>query len=218
MSQLLNSKRIYWLTIGLIFLLVVGLFGSAYGIQGLLQTKSAAVVGQKAKLVALKQQQGGLVQAKKDITTYANLYDIAKVVVPESKNQAETVRQIVNLASANNVRLGSISFPSSSLGTAIQPGGNGAAPAPTTTSPSNAASTALSQLTPVLGAPGVYTLTINVSSDSNYPSTYPKLISFLSDLEQNRLTAQVTSLNITPDTSNPGRFSFILTLNSYIKP
>jgi hypothetical protein len=214
----MTSKRVYLLMIGLIFLLIVGLFGSAYGIQGLLQTKSGVLVSQKAKLAALKQQQGGLVQAKKDITTYTGLYDIAKVVVPENKNQAETVRQIVKLASTNNVRLGSISFPSSSLGNTSQPA-TSAAPAPTTTpSPAGAAAAALSQLTPVLGAPGVYSLPIIVSSDSNYPSTYPKLIGFLSDLEQNRLTAQVTSLNITPDTNNPGRFSFILTLNSYIKP
>ena len=204
--------------IGLIVLLIAGLFGSAYGIQGLLRTKSVELVGQKAKLTALNQQQGGLVQAKKDIATYSSLYDIAKVVVPENKNQAETVRQIVKLASANNVRLGSISFPSSTLGNAGQVSPTGAAPAPTTSSPSKAAGAALSQLTPVLGAPGVYVLPINVSSDSNYSSTYPQLISFLSALEQNRLTAQVTSLNITPDANTSDRFSFILTLNSYIKP
>ena len=215
----MNSKRVYLLMIGLIVLLIAGLFGSAYGIQGLLRTKSVELVGLKAKLTALNQQQGGLVQAKKDIATYSSLYDIAKVVVPENKNQAETVRQIVKLASANNVRLGSISFPSSTLGNAGQASPTGATPAPaTTTSPSNAAGAALSQLTPALGAPGVYVLPINVSSDSNYSSTYPQLISFLSALEQNRLTAQVTSLNITPDANTSDRFSFILTLNSYIKP
>ncbi len=214
----MSSKRVYLLMIGLIVLLIAGLFGSAYGIQGLLRTKSVELVGLKAKLTALNQQQGGLVQAKKDIATYSSLYDIAKVVVPENKNQAETVRQIVKLASDNNVRLGSISFPSSTLGNAGQVSPTGATPAPTTTSPSKAAGAALSQLTPVLGAPGVYVLPINVSSDSNYSSTYPQLISFLSALEQNRLTAQVTSLNITPDANTSDRFSFILTLNSYIKP
>lgn len=217
---MINSKRVYLLMIGFIFLLTVGLFGSAYGIQGLLRTKSAELVGLKAKLTALSQQQGGLVQAKKDIATYTELYDIAKVVVPENKNQAETVRQIVKLASANNVKLGSISFPSSSLGNTGQAGTTIPAPAPATASPAvtSPSSAMLSQLTPVPSAPGVYVLQINVSSDSNYPSTYPQLISFLSALEQNRLTAQVTSLNITPDTNTPNKFSFILTLNSYIKP
>ncbi len=215
---MIHSKHIYLLMIALIFLLTVGLFGSAYGIQGLLQTKSTELVGLKAKLLAVNEQQGGLVQAKKDIITYNDLYKIAKVVVPENKNQAEAVRQIVKLAANNSVRLGSISFPSSSLGNGGQATGTATTPAPALTSPSSAAGAALSQLTPVLTAPGVYVLQINVSSDSNYPASYSQLISFLSALEQNRLTAQVTSLNITPDPNNPNRFSFILTLNSYIKP
>ena len=214
---MINSKHVYRLMIAGIFLLTIGLFGSAYGIQGLLQTKSTELVGLKAKLSAVNDQQGGLVQAKKDITTYNDLYKIAKVVVPENKNQAEAVRQIVKLAANNSIRLGSISFPSSSLGNSGA-AATAANPAPAVTKPSNAASTALSQLTPVLAAPGVYVLQINVNSDSNYPASYPQLISFLAALEQNRLTAQVTSLNITPDANNPNRFSFILTLNSYIKP
>ena len=74
----MNSKRVYLLMIGLIVLLITGLFGSAYGIQGLLRTKSVELVGLKAKLTALNQQQGGLVQAKKDIATYSSLYAIAK--------------------------------------------------------------------------------------------------------------------------------------------
>ncbi|MEO8104846.1 MAG: hypothetical protein ABI602_00730 [Candidatus Saccharibacteria bacterium] len=214
---MINSKHVYLLMIAFIFLLTVGLFGSAYGIQGLLQVKSSELVGLKAKLSAVKEQQGGLVQAKKDITTYNDLYKIAKVVVPENKNQAEAVRQIVKLAANNSIRLGSISFPSSTLGN-VAGSATTALPPPTVTSPSSAASAALSQLTPVLAAPGVYVLQINVNSDSNYPASYPQLISFLAALEQNRLTAQVTSLNITPDPNNPDRFSFILTLNSYIKP
>lgn len=215
---MIHSKHVYLLMIALIFLLTVGLFGSAYGIQGLLQTKSTELVGLKAKLLAVNEQQGGLVQAKKDIITYNDLYKIAKVVVPENKNQAEAVRQIVKLAANNSVRLGSISFPSSSLGNGSQAAATGTTPAPALTSPSSAAGAALSQLTPVLAAPGVYVLQINVNSDSNYPASYSQLINFLAALEQNRLTAQVTSLNITPDPNNPNRFSFILTLNSYIKP
>lgn len=220
---MMNSKHVYLLMIGFCILLLGGLFGSAYGIQGLLHTKSTELVGLKAKLTALNQQQGGLVQAKKDIVTYTGLYDIAKVVVPENKNQAETVRQIVKLASANSVKLGSISFPSSTLGNASQAGATSSAPVPATTpppanSPSKTSGAALSQLVPVLGVAGVYVMQINVSSDSNYPSTYTQLISFLSALEQNRLTAQVTSLNINPEANTSDKFSFILTLNSYIKP
>lgn len=215
---MITSKRVWLLMIGLIFLLIVGLFGSAYGVQGLLHGKSTQLVGLKAKFTALNQQKGSLVRAKADIKTYTNLYEIAKVVVPENKNQAETVRQIVKLASANNVRLGSISFPSSTLGNSGQVSSIGVAPPAAAVPAAGPSSATLSQLTAVPATPGVYVLSIIVSSDSNYPSTYPELISFLSALEQNRLTAQVTSLNITPNTNTSDKFSFILTLNSYIKP
>lgn len=216
----MNSKRTYFLMLGVIALLILAILGGAYGAKQVLTTKSMELVALKAKLEAHNQQQVSLIRAKKDIATYTELYNISKVIVPENKNQAETVRQIVKLAEANSIKLGSISFPTSTLGSGP---GSAAATAPTTSlapSPSKMSigSADLSQLVQVTGSPGVYVMTINVASDSSQPASYPQLINFLSALENNRLTAEVTSVNILPDSSASNRFSFTLNLNSYIKP
>src|SRR5665213_2037617 len=112
----MSSKRVYYLIIGLIVLLFIGILGGAYGINSLLQSRSGKVVLLKSTLAGLDQQQLELTKAKKDISSYTSLDNIAKVVVPQNKNQAEAVRQIVALASANGIFLDSMSFPSSTLG------------------------------------------------------------------------------------------------------
>ncbi|MDL2341717.1 MAG: hypothetical protein QFB87_01395 [Patescibacteria group bacterium] len=217
----MNSKRVYFVMLGIVSLLVLAIVGGAYSSKNVLAAKSAELVDLKAKLQGYTMQQTSLVQAKKDIATYTPLYDIAKVVVPENKNQAETVRQIVKLATDNSIMLGSISFPSSTLGTSPAGAAGPTAAKPTlggTPAKVNIGSADLSQLTPVAGSPGVYVLQINVASDSTQPVGYSQFINFLSTLENNRLTAEVTAVNIVPDTTVANRFSFTLSLNSYIKP
>lgn len=217
----MNSKRAYFLLLGVAGILVLAIIGAAYESKQILATKSIQLVSLKASLTGYNQQQTQLIQAKKDISTYDQLYKIAKVVVPENKNQAETVRQIVKLAADNAIMLGSISFPSSNLGTGPAGVVAPSADKPTLTGPapkSAVGNSNLSQLTPVTGSPGVYVLQITVASDSTKPASYSQLISFLSALEHNRLTAEVTTVNIVPDSTLPDRFSFTLSLNSYIKP
>ena len=219
----MNSKRTFFLLLAVSALLICAILGAAYASKSILTSKSQELVSLKAKLQGYKAQEVGLVQAKKDIATYNSLFSIAKTVVPENKNQAQTVRQIVKLANDNSIVLGSVSFPSSTLGAGTA--GSAAAPnKPTLGSPVapkslNLGSSAdLSQLSAVSGSPGVYVLQINVASDANQPANFSQLINFLSSLENNRLTAEVTTVNIVPDSTSPNRFSFSLSLNSYIKP
>jgi hypothetical protein len=205
-------------------LLLIGMVGGTYGINSLLVSRTNKLVTLKAKSLALAQEQISLNQAKKDIQTYTSLDKIAQSVVPQDKDQAEAVREIVNLAATNNVSLASITFPASSLGTG--PGGSSATstsstPAqagPAASAASNAATAALSQLTAVKDIPGVYQLPITVDGDPNQPVQYNEFINFLSALEHNRRTSQVSSITIQPDTKNPDYLTFSLTLSEYIKP
>ncbi|MDB5185058.1 MAG: hypothetical protein JWN38_866 [Candidatus Saccharibacteria bacterium] len=213
----MSPKQAHLLMLGAVLALAAAIFGGAYGTQKILQAKSDQLVSLKAKAQSYQSQQEGLTRAKKDIQQYNDLYTIAKSIVPENKNQAETVRQIVKLASESSVKLGSITFPSSTLGNAVGKTATGSSTSLTTpTAPIGNSN--LSQLTPVIGSAGVYVMQITVTSDVSTPSTYPQLISFLSALEHNRLTAEVTNISITPSTNSTSRFSFTLSLNSYIKP
>ncbi len=68
------------------------------------------------------------------------------------------------------------------------------------------------------GIPGVYALPITIQQEATAPITYAKFISFLQSLENNRRTAQVSNVNVTPNTQDRSKLTFSLTVNAYIKP
>src|SRR3989344_1719585 len=114
----MNGKRVYFLMIGAISILVLGSIASVFLGDKILQSKAKHLTSLKLDNKVLDEQQTSLAQAKKDIDKYSELEQIAKAVVPQDKDQAEVVREIVKVASDNSIKLSSISFPSSSLGQA----------------------------------------------------------------------------------------------------
>lgn len=212
----ITSRRLYIILLALIGLLLLALPVSAYEISGLLASRSDVKL--KAKSEALDQEQQSFEVAQQSIKKYSNLEKIAKAIVPQDKSQAEAVREIVNIASENGVTLASISFPPSTLGGGIGPSSSGSnSQSKPSASNLNNSQNKLSQLTAVNGMPGVYQLPITITSDRKNPILYNQLINFLSDLEYNRRTAQVDSININP--VGGGQYlTFDITLNEYIKP
>jgi|ERR1017187_1407809 hypothetical protein len=201
----MTSKHLYFGMIGIIVLLIAGLIFGAYGADQLLQSQSKQLVNNRLQTSVLAQEQMELIQAKQDVKKYQNLATITQNIVPQDKDQAETVLQIVNLANKNGVALASITFPSSSLG--LQTG----------QSASNSTIN-LSQLTPVQGIPGVYDLQLVVQSDTTNPVPYSNFISFLSALENNRRTALISAVSIQPNAQDRNTLTFSLTLDEYVKP
>jgi len=193
----MTSKRLYFVLIASVCLLVVGLFGGVYGADKLLSAQSSRLVSNRLQTQVLGDEQQQLARAKSDIKKYQDLATVAASVVPEDKDQAQTVREIVNIAQTNGVALSSITFPSSTLG---------------------GTSGSLSQLTPVKGIAGVYNLQLTVVSDSNKPVPYSNFINFLAALEHNRRTALVNSVTIQPNNKDRNTLSFTLILDEYIKP
>lgn len=202
----MNSKRTFVGLLAANVVLVLVLFAGAYGIHSLLVDQKHKLVEKKTTLTALEAQNNGLKKAKKDIVNYSELGKIAKAVVPQDKDQAQTVRELVLIASRNGIKLSSITFPNSTLGSTTTPG---------TPSVGNLA---LSQLTPVKGLNGVYSLEIVVQSDKASPVSYDRFIGFLQALENNRRTALVRTISLSPDTKDSSKLSFTLTLDEYIKP
>jgi hypothetical protein len=212
----MNSKRMHYLLIALVVVMVGALFGGTYLVNSVLTKQANDLTALKAKSAALSEEQISLTQAKKDLAKYSDLHKIAQAVVPADKNQAETAREIVNIANANGISLASINFPASTLGTSASGAATTTTPSPS--SAANSKSTKFSQLTPVKNIPGVYTLVITVNGDPNDPVPYSQFVNFLSDLEHNRHTAQVSSITLQPDKDNHNLLSFSLNLNEYIKP
>jgi hypothetical protein len=202
-----TSKRLYLVLLSVIGLLVITLIAGAYNINKLLGSQATKLTAAKATSLALQEEQESLVKAKQEIKSYTNLQQITEAVVPEDKNTAEAVLEIVNIATANGISLASITLPTSTLGGTTA-----------TAAASSSASNALSQLTPVADIPGVYELSITVTNDPTKPVQYNQFIAFLSSLEYNRRTAQVGTISLTPDTKNGSLLDFSLGINEYIKP
>jgi len=205
----MNSKRFFFVMLAVLILLGGGIVAAVYFGNSLLERQSNKLLSLKLDSEVADKQQASLTLAKKDIKDFSTLKDQADAIVPQDKDQAEAVREIVNIAGKNKISLGSVTFPASNLGIAAATGtSSSVAPkAPTVT-----------QVQPVVGIVGVYVMPITVQSDSNNKVPYSSFISFLQDLEQNRRTAQVSSVSITPDKQNNNNLTFTLVLNVYIKP
>lgn len=210
-----SPKKLYLVLVGSIGLLFLAMVGGAVVANNLLSAEATKLSNLKAKNLALSREQVSFNKAKQDIKKYSELQKITQAIVPEDKNQAAAVREIVNIAAANKISLSAITFPASTLGSAA-----GKKP----TEPSAAAAAAdsktagLSQLQPVKNIPGVYELLITVQGDSNNPVKYDRIIGFLQALERNRRTAQVSTIILQPDAENRELLTFTLTLKEYIKP
>jgi hypothetical protein len=198
----MNSKQLSYVLVSLLALCVIAIFGVAYGANILLGKQAKQLADAKAVSIALNAQQVQLARNKSDIQKYSDLSKIAAIIVPQDKDQAEAVREIVNLAYSSGIQLSSVTFPASTLG--------GAA--------GQTLSKGITQVTPVKDIPGVYDLQIEVSVDTTHMVAYSQLTTFLSKLEQNRRTASVSSVNIQPSANNPNYVAFTLMLDEYIKP
>lgn len=213
----MTSKRLYFVLLASLVLLgAAGITGVWFG-NKMLQQKTARLTAAKTENIILDKQQQALIQAKKDIEKYSELEKIAKSIVPQEKDQARTVREIIKLADESGVKIGAITFPSSTLGNAAP---KAATPAPGETSPAPAAPAvpATTQVKAVDGIPGLYQMEVNVQGQAGQTLTYQRFISFLKRLEQSRRTSQVNSLTVTPNSTDRNVVSFNLIINVYLKP
>ncbi|HSH55276.1 MAG TPA: hypothetical protein VK983_00460 [Candidatus Limnocylindrales bacterium] len=212
----MNSKRVYYAMVAAIVLLSIAIIGSAYAANTMLAAKSKELVELKLRDQVLSQEQTGLIKAKKDIERYDSLDKIAKAIVPQDKDQARAVREIIKIAADSGITPSSISFPVSTLGQ--KAAGSSAVAGGTPAGNSATGKTSLSQLKPVKDIKGVYVLKVTISQDAKDAVPYPRFIDFLSRLEQNRRTAQVSSIVLQPSPNNRSQVAFTLTLDEFIKP
>lgn len=216
----MNSRKFYFVMLGLFILLVGALVVTVVLGNNHLKKQSDGLLAAKIDQRSLNEQQTALVKAKKDLEKYSDLKDIARAIVPQDKDQAKAVREIVRLADETGVTLESITFDDSSLGqkpaTPVAAPGEGQTAATPTAKP---ATPPITQAKPVEGIPGVYSLPIEIVSTKNN-NQFNNFINFLAKMENNRRTAQVEKVSITPGTTASGQeyINFTLTVNIFVKP
>lgn len=213
----MSSKKVFFGMIGLLVILV----GAAVGLMVLgdqvLGRESKKLVELRLEEHLLDQQQASLIKAQKDITQYEDLEKTVKAVVPQDKDQARAVREIVRIAGESGIKISSIDFASSNLGEKSKSSG-GSEGAEGEKQPTKKAP--ISQAEEVDGIDGVYSLEMNIVPDSGKPVSYYKFLEFLAKLENNRRTAQVVSVKIEPvgDSDINPSVTFALTINIFVKP
>lgn len=210
----MNSKKIFFVMVSLLGLMGAILITTVVAGDKLLQKQSDKLAALKLEDQVIEMQQASLVQANKDLQKYAELKSIAKQIVPQDKDQARAAREIISLADQSGIRISSLTFPSSTLGQPVPkaPVAAEGGEAPKSTAPP------VTQVKPVDGIKGLYQLDIAITSDTNRPVTYNKLVEFLARLENNRRTAHVSQISIQPDARNRTGLNFTLTVTVYIKP
>jgi hypothetical protein len=211
----MNSKRVFFIMLGGIVIIVGLCAAGIYFANKMILDEGKTLKEYKLQDSVTKNQTTILQQAIKDIKEYEELEKIAKAVVPQEKDQARTVLELVNLAQESQVSIVSVTFPESELGNInknIKSTDNDDKAAKNTSTGNT------SQLTPLKNLKGVYTMEIKVESDTKQPVSFDKLISYLQKLEKNRRTAQVTSIDIIPEDNDRSLITFTLTLNSFVKP
>src|SRR5688500_3111383 len=94
----MNSRRLFFILTALLLLIIGG--GVAALVKGneILATKNTRLTELKLEANSLESVQDSLINAKKDIANYSSIEQITKTVVPQEKDQAKTVREIIKLA------------------------------------------------------------------------------------------------------------------------
>lgn len=203
----MTPKRAFFAMIGLIVVSVGSIVGILVVGNGMLQSESTKLVDLKIESAIAEKQQTDLAKAKSDINKYSSLDEITQTIVPQDKDQARAIREIVAIAGQSGIGLESFTFASSSLGNKT-PAAN----------EEKKATASVSQAKPVDGIKGVYSIELNIRPSSQV--RYSQFIDFLARLEKNRRTSQVSQIEIKPNdpTKNTQTISFSLNVNIFVKP
>jgi type II secretory pathway component PulM len=218
-----NKKAYYVMLAGIATTFVLAGLIVYFGL-GKLSEKSEEISELKTNAMILEEQQVSLARANQELNRFEELDAIARAVVPQDKDQARTVREIVKIGNDNGIAFSSITFQNSDLGS--KPATPPPPPTPEATegeaeaevdddAPPPPPPVNITQAQPVEGIPGVFEMEINITSDVANPVKYSDLIRFLEQLEQNRRTARVSSISITPV---EGGINFSLSLGVFIRP
>ena len=187
-----------------VLILLVLATAGGLGFSNIFMKKSAdKLIGTKLDNIAYDNQEQTYLQARKDLEKYAALNEIMQKVLPKSKDQAQAVSELYKIGDETNIKVESIQFPSSSLGSKT----------------TDASASSVTQAKSVDGMPGVLGIDITVQLAPTHGDSisYDDMISFLQKVEVNRRSMQIKQITVNADTKNGG-VTFELTLTIFVKP
>lgn len=202
----MNNKKLFIVFIAIIICVISLGALTLIKATSALESEGSKLMDVKIEDEIMERRIKDLAKAKKDVARYSELSDISKQVVPEEKNQASLIAELSSMANQCKIKLGTIDFPKSSLGSIQKKNSK------------TKTDTSKSQLFEIPEMKGVYAMEIGMKNHSNSPVSYDQILQFLKILENNRKTSQVTNISITPKEDNKNLYDFHIKINTYIRP
>jgi hypothetical protein len=228
----MTVKKIYRV---LLLLFAASIVGSVLLVRyaaNWLSESSVELNSLRGEVTELERQWTDLERAKKVLTEQSEYITTLGLVLPEDKDQARVVEELYAIADQANVKIDSVGFPSSTLGSAAPPkpvasteATASTSDASTATAPAPAPMKTVSQATPVKEIPGVQAIELSIGTiTSKDPSIkgirYEEMTKLLNLIERNRRTMQIRAIGI-GQTQNPGSvptYDLSLSIVIFIKP
>lgn len=211
---MINAKRLNFVLYGVLGLMVIGAFLLTVYTNKWLTNRSHDLVSVKLDTAALEEKQRNNQRAANELETYKATRQTLEKIIPENKDQAKAIGELLTIASEVGVTISNISFPTSELGTGTKATGS--------------ASTAVTQAKAVDNIPGLLGIEVTLSqidrlgSVSGSGMTYSQLLTFLESVEKNRRTMQIKTIEVLPlkAAANSAITGYALTLkmNIFVKP
>ena len=198
MNLTLNPKKAFFIMLGVFVLIILGVGGAFYVINGMLQTRASKVSDLKAEVDILDLRIENSRDAARDFEEFKDIEGVLDSVLPPEKIQNDIIAEILDLSARNSATVGSITFPSS---------GSGAA--------TDKLDFNKSQTVELTDISGVRALEIQLAVTATFNNT----LSLLEDFEKNQRKMQVVDISLVPlldEEQNPtGEFTISLSINAY---
>lgn len=185
-----TSKIAFYSLLGALAVVTVAVAFMLYWSNTQLENRSASIETKRALAAELDAKTTAATKLKDELQKNSELIGVAKDVLPGSKSQENIVGELIDIAANRGLKLESIAFS----------GGQ------------NISDPETSQTDLVDGMPGVFSLGLNTSIETDYENA----LRFLEDLENNKRQFEVTNLSINPVEGD--LFTVTLTIVTYIKP
>lgn len=200
MEKPMNAKKAYYVFIAILALCILGVIGTIYIGNNIIQKSSANLIRAKLESTSADIKEQTYLQARKNLEEYSTLNETIAQILPSTKDQAQAVRNLYQIGDETEIIIGDIQFPTSTLG-------------------ESGSSESVTQAQKVKGMAGVLGIDINVrlSPVSGDAISYDNLIRFLQEVELNRRSMQIKQITVNADQQNGG-VEAELTLTIFIKP
>jgi len=216
----MSAKKFNRILLGILIMLVLATAGGLAFSNFFMKKSADKLVNTKLDNIAYDNQEQSYLQARKDLEKYADLNETLQMILPKTKDQAQAVSELYRIGDETNIKVESITFPSSSLGQKSSAASTNNTSSSSNSSTSTTSSTnSVTQAKTVDGMPGVLGIDISLklAPTSGDSIDYDDMINFLQKVESNRRSMRIKQITVNTDIENGG-VTFELVLTIFVKP